>query len=139
MINKEILCKIFCKNIQIKDNHLVLNRKSIKNKLVKNIVKEYKKNATEKGMASPYSYGILQEGFKNRGLCDKEQLFALYALSEILKSDYLALLYFDIGNYIYFFNAVDTESLETEIILWNNKFNVDDFYITEYGSVLIEN
>ena len=139
MINKKILCKILCRNIQIKDNHLVINRKSIKNKLVKNIIKEYKKNATEKCITSPYSYGILQEGFKNKGLCDREQLFALYALSEILKSYYLALLYFDIRNYIYFFNAVDTESLEAEIILWNNKFNIDDFYITEYASVLLEN
>lgn len=138
MVNKELLCKIFCREVEIINNHLVLNKKIINDKLVDNIVHEYKSNA-KKGMTTPYSFGIITDGFKRRGMCDSEQLYELYALSGILKSDYLALLYADVGNYIYFYNTVDTESLKDELILWNNEFDINDFHITEYGSVLFKN
>lgn len=138
MVNKELLCKIFCRDIEITNNHLTLNGKLIKNKLVDNIVKEYKSNAKQ-GMTSPYSYRIINEGFKRKGMCDNEQLYELYALSDILKSNYLALLYFDAGNYVYFYNAVDTESLKDELLLWNHEFDINSFHITEYSSVLFKN
>lgn len=137
MINKEILEKIFNKKIIIKNNHLFENNKIIPNKAVRKIVSEYKYNFKHYNMHL-YSSNILTQGFKNRYMCDHSQLYELYALSYVLNSDYLALLYMDAGQYIYLYNAVDEESLEQELILYNNAYNFNDFVITDYGSISLK-
>lgn len=137
MINKEILEKIFNKKVIIENNHLIENHKIIPNWAVKKIVSEYKYNTKYNGMKL-YSSNIITEGFKHRSMCDESQLYELYALSEIVNSDYLALLYMEAGEYIYLYNAVDEESLEQELILFNNEYNFNDFLITDYGSISLK-
>lgn len=137
MINKEILEKIFNKKIIIKKNHLFQNNKIIPNKAVRKIVSEYKYNFKHHNMRLDSS-NILTEGFKNRYMCDHSQLYELYALSYVLNSDYLALLYIDAAEYIYLYNAVDQESLEQELLLLCNSYDINDFVITDYGSISLK-
>lgn len=123
MINKQFLCNVFFKGIEINTALLIFYKNLIKNKLVKYKIARYRENVK---IGDMYLCATM---FNNVLLC------TYYTLSELFKFHYMILLFFNSMSYIYFFKTVN----------WIQKFilcsacNIDNIQVTGYFLININN